>query len=70
MPHLLILPPMATQSIRMRLVMAETRAALAEAQGTYMPRLNRPSTGPPNIPKIPSQAWTSPGIFLTMKVRR
>ena len=68
--YLLTFPPIATQSMKNMEVREETRAALADAQGTYIPRLNRPRTGPPKMPKIPSQAWTRPGMFFTRKVRR
>ena len=52
----LMLPPIATQRINSRLVIPDAKADLAEAQGTYIPRLNNPRTGPPKTPKIPSQA--------------
>ena len=42
-------PPSATQSSSRRLAAAEARAGVAEAQGTYRPRLTSPSTGPPMI---------------------
>ena len=46
---LLMFPPSATQSSSRRLAAAEARAGVAEAQGTYRPRLTSPSTGPPKI---------------------
>ena len=51
-------PPSATQSSSRRLAAAEARAGVAEAQGTYRPRLTSPSTGPPRI-----RAANDPSVY-------
>ena len=54
--NLEILPPIAIHSKTRREVIAEINAALPLAHGINIPRVNRPRTGPPNIPNIPSHA--------------
>ena len=51
-----MLPPIAIHSNVRRYVTAEIKAALPLAQGMNIPRLKRPRTGPPSIPKIRSHA--------------
>ena len=66
-------PPSATQSSSRRLAAAEARAGVAEAQGTYRPRLTSPSTGPPRIraandPSVYTITEKAPGAFSWLKV--
>ena len=51
-----MLPPSAIHSNVRRDVIAEISAAVPLAHGINIPRVKRPSTGPPNIPKMPSHA--------------
>ena len=39
------------------LIFASLFLTIELAQGTNIPRVNAPSTGPPTIPKIPSAAY-------------
>ena len=49
-------PPRAIHKTVMSDTIADISAAEPLAHGMNMPKVNNPSTGPPNIPKIPNQA--------------
>ena len=51
-----MLPPKAIHKTVRSEVIADISAALPLAHGMNRPNVKSPRTGPPNIPKIPSQA--------------